>query len=828
MAGVTRVTAVNALPVLGDFGPIAITIDDRTVATGESTPMAVVTGARADAPTSLGVGLRGGRWWTEGSTNEAVISQTTALRYFDGADGAIGRHFSMQSGETRAVFQIVGVSTDVANTDRTNRAPARVWIPMSPETRRMAFIIEGQDPGALSAGVRSLAASVAPTVPIENLQRFTEAMRRAESSDYVIIATLGGFSLVALLLATAGLFGVVSYSVSQRTPEFGTRMALGASAGAVVGLVARQSGRLLAVGLAVGLAGGVAVGFAMRGMLFGTSPADPATLAGVSVLLIIVSLIATVKMSDTGQYTVVASNALGQARASARLEVGYVLTIKPQAGGEAARSLEREVYLPGTILNLTAKPAEGRQFLGWRGDVAGKANPLSITMDRHKQVAAKFEAFRGEILWDFPADFPWPSGITVDDDNTVFLSARGTNFVALDGDTGLLKWRFDAKNYVRSQAAVSNDGTLVFVADPNLVFALERATGKLKWRSSVAGNITSRPSIGPDGTVYVAHENNSLLRPSAFSGRTGARIWQYASGNGTFNGTSPAVSENGLVYVTSGCEWRATAIEAATGARRWSVILGGCAGSPPALGGDGTVYVESGDGILHALDGMTGAQRWKFALSSQGVFMPIVGKDETVYLLGSPSASVALDGHSGRIKAGFDVKSNLTIGWPTTAALAADGSLYAVAPDKLFALSSGSGDVAWSATLPPPNGGTVNIGPDSTIYVAASVNGETRLLAIRGTSALAYTPWPAAGGNEHNSGTAGDRSFRVMNIHATETNAQVLIRSRAGQTHQLEFKRSIEDREWTRAASVAGDGAEQILVDPTPPVDDRFYRVRVE
>ena len=220
---------------------IAITVDDRAVAPGEPTPMAVVTGARADAATALGVGLRGGRWWTEGSTNEAVISQTTALRYFDGVDRAIGRHFSIQSGETRPVYQVVGVSTDVANTDRTDHAPARVWIPMLPETRRMTFIIEGQDPGALTAGVRSVAASVAPTIPIENLQSFTDAMARAESSDYVIIATLGGFAMVALLLATAGLFGVVSYSVSQRTPEFGTRMALGAPASAVVGLVARQS-----------------------------------------------------------------------------------------------------------------------------------------------------------------------------------------------------------------------------------------------------------------------------------------------------------------------------------------------------------------------------------------------------------------------------------------------------------------------------------------------------------------------------------------------------------------------------------------------------------
>ena len=284
---------MNALPVLGDFGMIALTVDDRAAAPGEPTPMAVVTGARADAATALGVGLRGGRWWIEGSPNEAVVSQTTAMRYLDGVDRAIGRHFSIQSGETRLVYQVVGVSTDVANTDRTSMAPARVWIPMRPETRRMTFIIDGLDPGALTSSVRSVAASIAPAIPIENLQRFTEAIERAESSDYVIIATLGGFAVVALLLATSGLFGVVSYSVSQRTPEFGTRMALGAPASAVVGLVARQSGRLLAWGLGIGLAGGVAVGFAMRGMLYGTSPADPATLAGVTVLLVIVSLAAT-------------------------------------------------------------------------------------------------------------------------------------------------------------------------------------------------------------------------------------------------------------------------------------------------------------------------------------------------------------------------------------------------------------------------------------------------------------------------------------------------------------------------------------------------------
>ena len=109
----------------------------------------------------------------------------------------------------------------------------------------------------------------------------------------MIIGVLGGFAVVALLLATSGLFGVVSYTVAQRTPEFGTRMALGASAWDVIRLVAKQSLGLVGVGLVVGLIGGVGVGFTMGSMLFGTSPADPATLSTVSVMLVTVALIAT-------------------------------------------------------------------------------------------------------------------------------------------------------------------------------------------------------------------------------------------------------------------------------------------------------------------------------------------------------------------------------------------------------------------------------------------------------------------------------------------------------------------------------------------------------
>jgi putative ABC transport system permease protein len=293
LPGVARATAVSALPVLGDAGMISVAVDGHTALPGEPTPTAVVTGARADALSTLGVPLIAGQWWVEGTSDSAVITRAAAVRYFDGVERAIGRHVSVQAGPDRLDYRVVGVSGDVANTDRTLAAPPRIWVPMPPATRRMTFVVDGQDSAALTSGIRSVAAATAASVPVENLSTFSEALRRAEASDYVIIGTLGGFAIVALLLATTGLFGVISYSVSQRTAEFGTRMALGASTGAVVGIVARQSLWLLAVGLGIGIAGGVMVGFGIRGMLYGTSPADPATLFGVVTLLTVVSLVAT-------------------------------------------------------------------------------------------------------------------------------------------------------------------------------------------------------------------------------------------------------------------------------------------------------------------------------------------------------------------------------------------------------------------------------------------------------------------------------------------------------------------------------------------------------
>ena len=294
MAGVESVALVDALPVLGDRAPLALTIDNEAADAKQAQPMAFVTGTSGDADRTLGLRLLSGEWWTEGARDVAVVSEAAARRYLGGVDRALGRFITFAQGNALVRMRVIGVSSDVANTDRTEAPPARVWVPVDQSTRSFTYVLRARsNPGALTNEVRTVVAAQAAAVPIEYLSTFDDALSRAASSDYAVIAMLAMFALLALVLATTGLFGVVSYAVAQRTAEFGTRMALGARATDVVRLVARESVWLLIVGLTIGLAGGVGVGMSMKAMLFGLSPTDPLTLMTVSGLLALVTLIAT-------------------------------------------------------------------------------------------------------------------------------------------------------------------------------------------------------------------------------------------------------------------------------------------------------------------------------------------------------------------------------------------------------------------------------------------------------------------------------------------------------------------------------------------------------
>jgi hypothetical protein len=284
---------VNNLPILGDQGPISLSIDGAVPAPDEARPTAVVTRASRDLARTLALQMLAGTWWRHGESGVAVVSNEAARRYFGGTQGAMGRRLSLTQGEQVVEARVVGVVSDVAHTDRTQLAPPRVWIPLDGQTRRYTYLLRADNPAALSSSVRSVVAASAAAVPIEYLQTFDEALAQAASSDYTVIGLLAGFAGLALVLASTGLFGVVSYAAAQRTAEFGTRIALGARATDLVYLVARNSAILLAIGLSIGLAGGIGVGFMMQGMLYGLSPMDPLSLGTVTALLSLVTITAT-------------------------------------------------------------------------------------------------------------------------------------------------------------------------------------------------------------------------------------------------------------------------------------------------------------------------------------------------------------------------------------------------------------------------------------------------------------------------------------------------------------------------------------------------------
>lgn len=291
--GVSTVAMLSALPILGAEAMAPFTVDGASLPPGESVPTAVLTMASPEGGQAIGLELLTGTWWNANDKDVAVVSRETATRYFGGVQAAIGRTFSYRSGDTPRHARVVGVSSDVLFMDFT-RPAVRIWAPMEQTPRRVTYLVRtAGDAAGLFSGVRSSIAAVAPSIPIEGMETYAQGFARARSSDDVIIAVLGGFAVVAVLLASAGLFGIVSYTAAQRTAEFGTRKALGASAWDVIRLVSRQSLTWMTIGLVIGLAGGVAVGGAMGKMLNGLSPADPISLAAVSGLLIVIALIAT-------------------------------------------------------------------------------------------------------------------------------------------------------------------------------------------------------------------------------------------------------------------------------------------------------------------------------------------------------------------------------------------------------------------------------------------------------------------------------------------------------------------------------------------------------
>ena len=250
---------------------------------------------------TLGIPLLRGRLFTEEDRRHrpgvVLINQTMAQRYWPdgnplGDSLMLGLSFG-QDGEPET-FEVVGVVGDVKQTSLDAEVGPQIYIPYRQQTgNRMYFVVRTEgDPLALADAIRAEVAALDRDVPLYEVSTMEALKARSTASRRVGVLLLGGFAVLALALAVVGLYGAISYSVSQRTHEMGIRMALGAGRGEILKMVLREGLWLALTGLALGTAGAFALTRLLEGMLYGVAATDPATFLAVSALLLSVALAA--------------------------------------------------------------------------------------------------------------------------------------------------------------------------------------------------------------------------------------------------------------------------------------------------------------------------------------------------------------------------------------------------------------------------------------------------------------------------------------------------------------------------------------------------------
>jgi putative ABC transport system permease protein len=295
--GVSRAGGVVALPLSGTSFVLTFNVDGRPpLPPGQQQAMQVriATPAFFDA---IGIPLRRGRLFDERDREDAppvvLLTETAAQSFFPGED-AIGRRVSLDwtRDGRRAGGEVVGVLGDTRETGLAEPEPPQIYLPFRQwPVQSMAVVLRtAVPPATVAEAARREVLAVDPDLPVSNVRTIEQLLARSVSQPRFYMTLLAIFAAVALVLAAIGTFGVLSYAVAQRTREIGIRIALGAGRGEVVGLVVRQAMLLAGVGAALGIAAAVFVSRAMASLLFGTSPADPLTLATVALGLLGVAL----------------------------------------------------------------------------------------------------------------------------------------------------------------------------------------------------------------------------------------------------------------------------------------------------------------------------------------------------------------------------------------------------------------------------------------------------------------------------------------------------------------------------------------------------------
>ena len=298
--GVRSTALTTSLPLAGGGDFLAFAIEGRPVARADRVPDAEARVVSTDYFRAMEIPLRRGRVLTEQDTPDApdaaVINEALARKYFAEED-PIGKRITFDDPQTADVewFNIVGVVGDVRQSTLQAEPYPQIYSSYRQTPRRALTIVlrTAGEPTSMANTLRQQVWSLDRQQPLHNVRTVEQVLAQSIARprfNTLLITILAG---VALLLAAVGIYGVISYSVTQRTHEIGVRMALGASAGNVLRLVIGQGMLLAGIGLAVGVVGAFAVTRIMGTLLYGVSANDPLTYIALVGLLGLIALIAS-------------------------------------------------------------------------------------------------------------------------------------------------------------------------------------------------------------------------------------------------------------------------------------------------------------------------------------------------------------------------------------------------------------------------------------------------------------------------------------------------------------------------------------------------------
>jgi putative ABC transport system permease protein len=297
LPGVEAAGATNFLPLTGFWGTLSFALEGQPASNPGDEPEADNRTASPNYFRTMGIGLKEGREFTEqdrdGSKKVLLVNETLARKLGSG-ESPVGKRLNLGDANQPDWWEVVGVVKDIKSFGLEKETHAEIFRPFAQVPFPiMAFTIRAtNDPLALAAAVRKEIWSVDPDQPLFKVIGLEQLAAESVTIRRVSIILLGVFAALALLIAAVGIYGVMSYTVMQRTGEIGIRMALGAKQSDVVRMVVGQGSLLAFTGVGFGLIAAFLVARLISSLLYGVSAADPLTFVTAPLISVAAALLA--------------------------------------------------------------------------------------------------------------------------------------------------------------------------------------------------------------------------------------------------------------------------------------------------------------------------------------------------------------------------------------------------------------------------------------------------------------------------------------------------------------------------------------------------------